>query len=85
MSPSYHIKPKNGFVPDKTTAIKIAEAVLIPIYGKEKIENQKPLQAILSDGTWTVFGSLPEGWRGGTATAEISQKDGKIIRVFHGR
>ena len=26
--------PKNGFVPDEKTAIKIAEAVLFPIYGE---------------------------------------------------
>jgi hypothetical protein len=30
-------KPKAGFVPDSATAIKIAEAVLTPVYSEEKI------------------------------------------------
>ena len=34
------IKPKDGFVPDKETTIKIAEAVWYPIYG-ERINNKK--------------------------------------------
>ena len=38
-------KPKDGFVPDKETAMRIAEAVWIPIYGKDKIESEKPFEA----------------------------------------
>lgn len=36
-------KPKDGFVPDKSTAVKIAGAVLVPVYGKEVIESEKPV------------------------------------------
>ena len=36
--------PKDGFVPDAMTAVKIAEAVLTPVYGKEKIESERPVQ-----------------------------------------
>jgi hypothetical protein len=28
-------RPKEGYVPDSTTAVKIAEAVLVPVYGKK--------------------------------------------------
>lgn len=31
------VKPKDGFVPDAKTAVKVAEAVLIPVYGEKKI------------------------------------------------
>jgi len=77
-------KPETGYVPDEATAIKIAEAVWYPIYGKE-INNEKPFKAMLKDGTWIVTGSLPEGRLGGVAIAEISKNDGRILRVSHGK
>src|SRR5438067_2387784 len=41
------VKPQPGFVPDQATALKIAEAVLIPIYGADMIEQEKPFVATL--------------------------------------
>ena len=79
----YYI-PKAGFVPDKVTAIKIAVAVWIPIYGEKEIEDQKPYEAVLKDGIWYVSGFLPEDFLGGTAEAEIVKENGKIIRISHG-
>jgi hypothetical protein len=76
-------KPKNGYVPDEQTAISIAVAVWTPIYGKQQIESEKPYKATLKNGVWTVTGSLPEGYNGGTAVAEISQESGCILRVIH--
>ncbi len=78
-------KPKNGYVPDEQTAIAIAVAVWTPIYGKDKIENEKPYKAQLKNGVWTVTGSLPEGFDGGVAEADISKDDGRILRVIHGQ
>jgi NTF2 fold immunity protein len=75
--------PKNDYVPDERTAIAIAVAVWIPIYGREKIESEKPYKATLKNGIWTVTGTLPEGYDGGTAVAEIAQNDGRILRVIH--
>jgi hypothetical protein len=79
--PSY--KPKDGYVPDAKTAIKIAVAVWEPIYGEQKIAGEKPYHASLTNGVWTVTGSLPEGMAGGVAIAEIAKDDGKILRVIH--
>jgi hypothetical protein len=82
-------EPKNGFVPDAETAIKIAVAVWSPIYGGEHIASEKPYHAALKDGVWTVEGSLPSPRKpgeivvGGVATAKISQKDGRILEVIH--
>lgn len=76
-------KPKNGYVPDEQTAISIAVAVWIPIYGKEHIESEKPYKATLKEGIWTVTGTLPEGFDGGTAEAEISQESGCVLRIIH--
>ncbi len=77
--------PPKGFVPDEQTAMRIAEAIWSPIYGEEKIQREKPFVATLRDGVWTVEGSLPKGWAGGVALAEISKKDGRILRVSHGK
>ncbi len=76
-------KPKHGYVPDEQTAIAIAVAVWIPIYGREQIENEKPYRAFLNDGIWTVTGSLPKGFKGGTAEARISKDTGCILGVIH--
>ena len=40
-------KPKDGFVPDAKTAIKIAVAVWEPIYGEKEIAREKPYRARL--------------------------------------
>lgn len=79
-------KPAQGYVRDAETAIAIAVAVWNPIYGKDKIEKEKPYTAILSNGVWTVEGTLPLEMRvGGVAIAEISKDDGRILRVSHGK
>ncbi len=86
----YNYKPQQGYVPDEETAIKIAVAVWIPIYGKEIIEKEKPYIATLKNGVWYVTGSLPKAKAservvGGVAEAEINKDDGKIIRISHGK
>lgn len=81
----HNYKPKEGYVPDEKTAIRIAVAVWIPIYGEKKIEGEKPYHAKLDKGIWTVEGSLPKGWLGGVAVAEIAKDDGRILRVSHGK
>ena len=81
----HNVQPKNGLVPDTKTAITIAVAIWIPIYGEKRIASQKPYIATLKQGKWTVTGSLPSGSVGGTAIAVISQTDGKVIRVSHGK
>lgn len=77
--------PPNGFVPNEATAIQIAEAVWIPIYGEQQIKGERPYQASLQNGIWVVVGSLPKGMLGGVARAEISKQDGRIVSVSHGR
>ena len=81
----HNFKPKDGYVPDANTAIKIAVAVWEPIYGADKIAGEKPYRAKLNKGVWVVEGSLPEGWSGGVAVAEIAKNDGRIMRVSHGK
>jgi hypothetical protein len=78
-------RPHEGYVPDAETAIRIAEAVWLPIYGKKQIESERPFVAELSGDVWTVTGSLPDGWVGGTAEIDLRKSDGTILRVIHGK
>jgi NTF2 fold immunity protein len=78
--------PKDGFVPDAATAARIAEAVWIPLYGEKRISLEKPFKVSLHGDVWTVTGKdLPAGWDGGVAEADISKRDGRILRVIHGQ
>jgi|SRR5947209_3259398 len=78
--------PPKGFVPDEQTAVRIAEAVLGPIYGEEQIARERPFTAVLKGEIWTVEGHLPASQnKGGVALAEISKLDGRILRVTHGK
>ena len=86
--------PKAGYVPDSATAIKIAEAVLIPVYGEKQILSERPYIATLKGGIWTVTGTTlhcPDGnggttsnCHGGTAIVQISKLDGRILSMIHG-
>jgi len=77
--------PMNGFVPDKATAIRIAEAVLIPIYGEAHLLHERPFKARLKDNVWYVEGTLPKHFLGGVAMVRLSKRDGRILYVMHGR
>jgi hypothetical protein len=81
----HKVVPERGYVPDADTAISVAVAVWLPIYGRKAIAAEKPYHASLMDGVWTVKGSLPKTMAGGVAVAEISMKDGTVLRVSHGK
>lgn len=78
--------PKDGFVPNAETAIKIAEAVWLPIYGNS-IYDKKPFVAELKDSTiWIVGGTLHgERTLGGVPYIKMQKKDGKILIVEHSK
>jgi len=81
--------PKDGFVPNQETAMRIAEAVWIPLYGKEQIDQEKPFVAELKHDVWIVSGTLhgEAGTisKGGVAKIKISKKDGRVLEVSHGK
>ena len=76
-------------MPNEETAIAIAVAVWSPIYGKDKIVQERPYKAKLEGNIWYVKGTLncPGSVRclGGVAEIEISKDSGKILRVSHGK
>lgn len=82
---THSFTPKDGFVPDRETAIVIAEAVTRRIYGHTNIERQKPFQVSLQGEVWTIAGTLPSQKVGGTFEIQLSKIDGRVIRVTHGK
>ena len=77
--------PPSGFVPDKLTALAVAEAIALPIYGKDILALQRPLQARLVGDRWIVTGTLPNGWNGGVVKVTILRRTGEIVSIEHGR
>ena len=65
---------QEDYVPNAETAIKIAEAVWLPIYGKG-ICGDKPF----------VEGTLAKDAKGGVPYIEIQKSDGRILVVTHGK
>jgi len=83
---AYLYIPEEGCVADIETAKKIAEAVLISIYGERLINLDKPFRAkLFDDSVWVVVGSFPyvdttkSVLTGSTVYIEIQKKDGKIL------
>ena len=78
-------KPEKGIVLDEQTAIKIAEAISLPIFG-ENINDYKPFHAKLrNDSIWHVYGLPKKSFFllqfGGAPVFEILKKDGRILNV----
>jgi hypothetical protein len=82
--PKHDDPEKVGYVPNEETAIKVAEALWLPLYGTN-IYSHRPFKATLQDSVWFVKGTLDEGARGGVPYAEIQKKDCKVIRLYHTR
>ncbi|WP_165044861.1 NTF2 fold immunity protein [Dysgonomonas sp. ZJ709] len=74
--------PKDGFIPDKETAVSVAEIVLVKIYGKEVL-SQRPFLVTLKDNIWIIEGHLEEDMDGGVAYIEIDKQTGQIRKVVH--
>jgi len=72
-------------VPDKASAVRVAEQVLIPIYGLKQIESERPFTAKLHRSVWVVDGYLPPGWDGGVAEVKIDKRNGHILGITHGK
>ena len=75
--------PSSGVIPDEITAVKVAEVIFLPIYGKEEVNKFLPYHAQFKDGVWTVYGTLKPNSVGGTPQLKIQKKDGKVIEVWH--
>lgn len=70
--------PKEGLVPDKETAVKLAEVILFRLYGKRNIIAQRPYSVTKDENIWWVCGAPPPAL-GSSFKIAISQQTGAIL------
>jgi len=78
--PRVFVLPNNGCVPDADTAITIAKAVWLPIYGPDIVSSQ-PFSAVLEDETWIVRGAGSEQNPAVVLVAHIAKADARIFKI----
>ena len=77
--------PKDGFIRDSETAVKIAEIYCYNEFGAS-IYKEKPFIAVLIDNkVWRVSGVLPPNCFGGVFNIELQKSDGKVLFIGHGK
>ena len=79
----YGFDKSRGMVPDKETAIKIAESIWYPIYGSQIYTEQPFIAELESDTVWIVRGSLPKDRVGGCAEIRLRKSDAAVLYVDH--
>jgi hypothetical protein len=73
----------NGVIADGGTATAVAEAIFNIVFGKEYSAQFVPYHTQFKAGVWTVYGTLPQGSRGGTPMLKIQKSNGKVLKVWH--
>lgn len=78
--------PENGVLTTEESAIKVAETILMNVYG-DKVLEERPFKAKLEGNVWIISGTFhcPQGagCKGGVAHIEIDKKDGKVKSIIH--
>ncbi len=77
------VQPRDGVVATSKVAEAVAFSYLVPIYGEAVIRRELPLRVSLSDGVWTVNGTLPPGSVGGAARILLCQRNGTVLSIIH--
>lgn len=72
-------------ISDSQTAVDVAEIVLFKIYGKNNIIKQRPYDVNFTENHYVINGTLPQNMKGGTFLIILNSKDGKIIKLTHGK
>lgn len=73
--------PKEGLVPDKETAIQIAEILLFRLYGKEAIIAERPYEVKEVDHIWWITGTLKGNAMGSPHKIAISKQTAAVLHV----
>ena len=71
--------PKEGLVPDKATAVKIAEVILFRLYGEDSITHQRPYVVTEDENIWWVCGTLSGDGFGSAFRIAISRQTAAIL------
>ncbi|MDQ0637363.1 hypothetical protein QF042_000928 [Pedobacter sp. W3I1] len=74
-----------GYVPDSTTAVQLAQVFFVRIYGEKVLEKKPFISTLKDDKIWVVDGTLGKGMDGGVPHIEIQKSDGKVLMLYHGK
>jgi len=74
-------------IKEESDAIKISEVILFSIYTEKRIIEQRPYESYFIDNYWVISGTLPNdpSLRGGTFLIILDARNGKILRITHGK
>jgi len=75
--------PDDGVVPDAGTAIKIAKAVWITIFGEEDLRWRIFHVQLIDNSVWLVRGVLVFRMYGGSPYIKIDKKTGAVLDITH--
>jgi|GEM_PF-987451 len=81
--------PEAGWVADEVTAIKIAEALWLPLFGNEIYDSWPFTAELVDDSIWVVQGTLNSdpgavAMAGGVPYVEIQKRDCRVLILYHG-
>lgn len=74
---------KELLIKEENTAIQVAEPILFEIYGKSKIESEKPYEAYLINNYWVIRGTMSNFSFGGTFSIVIDARNSKVVYIIH--
>jgi hypothetical protein len=75
-------------IPDKETAVKVAEALLFPVYGESQIKSERPYEVCFVDGYWVINGHQSRGEAvaasvGGPFVIIINAINAQVVQLTH--
>lgn len=76
-------QPRDGFIPDGATAVRVGEAILGPIYGVAKVKAGEPYTASLHGEVWVVLGSTCNPICGGRFEIDLNKGTGAVLSYKH--
>jgi hypothetical protein len=79
----YGREPAGGAVSTESIAKDVAYAYLKSLYPNDR--HLRPMTATLTDGVWTVNGTLPTGSVGGAGGIALCQSNGRVLEITHGK
>jgi hypothetical protein len=76
-----------GLIRDEKTAIKMAELLLVSVYGEDRMRSGRPYHAQADGDRWYVFAHIPRkngdnvNMFGGGYHITFSRKDARVIEI----
>ena len=75
--------PQAGLIPDEETAKAVAQAIAVPIWGRQTVISELPLMAGLKGNIWTVIGAPPVRGAGGELIIQLDKRTGAVLSILH--